>query len=90
MSAVVVDTDVISFRFKRDTRARLYRRFLVGRTAWISFMTLAELNAWPLLHRWGSARREELSHFLRQYIVYHSDDALARLWAEVIAQARRQ
>lgn len=41
---VVVDTDVVSFLFKRDTRAELYRRHLEGRRPLISAQTLAELH----------------------------------------------
>ncbi len=40
---LVVDTDVISFLFKRDTRAKLYEPHLSGRQLVISFMTVAEL-----------------------------------------------
>jgi hypothetical protein len=41
MAIVVVDTDVVSFRFKKDTRARLYKRHLLGQQPLIAFMTLA-------------------------------------------------
>ena len=44
--AVVVDTDVVSFLYKRDTRAALYRPHLDGQLPIISFMTLAELMKW--------------------------------------------
>jgi hypothetical protein len=56
MPLVVVDTDVVSFRFKKDSRARLYKRHLIGQDPLIAFMTLAELNAWSLERRWGAAR----------------------------------
>ncbi len=46
----VVDTDVVSFLFKRDSRAELYRRHLTGALLTISFMTLAELERWTLEH----------------------------------------
>ena len=46
MSDVIVDTDVVSFLFKRDTRARLYRPHLPGQTLHLSFMTVA--RAGPL------------------------------------------
>lgn len=89
MALVVVDTDIVSFRFKRDTRARLYRRHLIGQAPVIASMTLAELHAWALERRWGAARREELSRHLLQYEVYHADDALCELWADVWVRARR-
>jgi hypothetical protein len=31
MAAVVVDNDIVSFQFKRDTRAGLYQRHLAGK-----------------------------------------------------------
>jgi predicted nucleic acid-binding protein len=42
--AVVVDTDVISFLYKGDTRGALYKPHLDGQFMFISFMTLAELR----------------------------------------------
>jgi hypothetical protein len=46
--AVVVDTDVVSYLFKSDTRADLYRPHLDGHLPIISFMSLAELERWTL------------------------------------------
>ncbi len=40
----VVDTDVVSSFFKRDTRATLYRPHLADRLLLLSFMTVAELE----------------------------------------------
>ena len=79
MSLVVVDTDVVSFRFKKDTRARHYRRHLVGHVPVIAFMTLAQLHAWALERRWGPGRRAELARHLEQYEVYYADEAVCRL-----------
>lgn len=90
MPGVVVDTDVVSFLFKKDTRARLYHRHLIGEPLFLSFMTLAELRQWALLHRWGQASRDRLERHLRAYQVYFADDDLGRLWAEVADGARRR
>ena len=65
MPAVLLDTDVTSFLFKKDTRARLYQRHLVGRDRFISFMSLAELDQWAAGHKWGQARRAALERFLQ-------------------------
>jgi predicted nucleic acid-binding protein len=56
----VVDTDVVSFAFKDDTRAQAYRQHLAGGRIAISFMTATELDRWALERNWGSARRTEL------------------------------
>ena len=52
MTSVVVDTDVVSFLFKNDSRAQLYLPLLKNRKLLVSFMTEAELEQWILLARW--------------------------------------
>ena len=58
---LVVDTDVISYLFKQDTRADLYKPHLQGHLLLISPMTRAELEAWALEHSWGQTRRDARS-----------------------------
>jgi tRNA(fMet)-specific endonuclease VapC len=86
---VVVDTDVLSFQIKGDSRARRYDRFLTGQLWVISFMTLAELRWWTLQRRWGAARRRQLTEHLRQVHVYYADSDLCDWWARVTLQTRR-
>lgn len=57
MSAVVVDTDVVSFIFKNHPIGRLYEADLVGCTLLISFLTVAELDRWAIQSKWGPAPR---------------------------------
>ena len=52
MKPVVVDTDVVSFLFKNDSRAQSYLRHLYDRQWLISFMTEAELEQGALLSNW--------------------------------------
>ena len=87
--AVVVDTDVVSYLFKSDTRAALYRLHLDGQLPIISFQTLAELERWTLASGWGARRRQELLTYLRRYKIEHSSPGLCRRWAEVTNSARR-
>lgn len=88
MPAVVVDTDVVSFTFKRDPRALSFGPHLVGQTLVISFMSLAELRARPLIRKWGQASRDRLARHLGRYHVYFADDSLCQRWAEITSQAR--
>jgi hypothetical protein len=53
MNPLLIDTDVISFLFKRDTRAELYRPHLQNTLPLVSFMTIAELEQWALIRNWG-------------------------------------
>jgi tRNA(fMet)-specific endonuclease VapC len=85
-----VDTDVLSYRFKGDSRAELYAQHLTDRFWIISFMTLAELKWWTLNRRWGRARRSQLADHLRQFQVYFADSDLCDRWAEVMNIARRR
>jgi predicted nucleic acid-binding protein len=89
MARAVLDTDVVSYLFKRDTRARRYRRHLHGTEGILSFMTVAELEQWALRRRWGQRRREELAQLTERFPVHFADRLLCRLWAEVTNRARR-
>jgi tRNA(fMet)-specific endonuclease VapC len=53
MNAAIVDTDVVSMLFKGDSRALAYRSHVAGRLLGICFMTLAELDRWPLERDWA-------------------------------------
>jgi predicted nucleic acid-binding protein len=88
---VVVDTDVASFLFKRDSRADRYAPHLVERILVLSAQSRAELYAWPHDRNWGVARRQELEQFiLARFSVEYPDDRLCRLYGELVAAARQQ
>ncbi|MEO6593791.1 MAG: hypothetical protein ABIP94_03465 [Planctomycetota bacterium] len=48
MSSVLVDTNVFSFLFKRDSRRDLYAEHLRERRLHLCFATVAELQLWAL------------------------------------------
>lgn len=85
---VVADTDVLSFWFRGDTRAALYQPHLAGRVVACSFMTVAELERWALLHGWGAARRAQLAQFLHPFTTVHSNEDLCRWWAAAMTSAQ--
>jgi tRNA(fMet)-specific endonuclease VapC len=89
ISPLVVDTNIVSYLFKRDSRAALYQPHLDGRLLLISFMTLAEMDRWALERNWRPARRASLAAHLRNFTVYPFDRALCHQWAKVTHQARQ-
>lgn len=89
MDLVVVDTDVVSFLFKQDTRGLSYDALLAGKDMIISFMALAEMNFWAAQKQWGVVKRRNLKKHLKQFTVFHSDNELCEKWAEVVKNARR-
>ena len=88
MNRVVVDTNIVSYVFKRDTRAGVYTRHLEGRVLAISFMTLAELYRWAFERNWSPKNRELLASHLRNYVVIPFDNELCVTWARIVSDAK--
>ena len=75
MNAAIVDTDVVSSPHH-------------GRLLGISFMSLAELERWPLERAWGPWRKAELGRHLANYTFLPVNRELCRKWAEVSFAAK--
>src|SRR5437016_3712948 len=90
MPSVVVDTNVVSFCFKGDTRAAGYEPHLAGKLLVLSFMTVAELDLWALERRWGQARKQRMENYIRRFVIYPYNRVLCEKWAEVKRQTRRK
>ena len=88
-TGIVVDTDVVSFQFKADTRAAWYDQHLVGKLLVVSFMTIAELDQWAEQNNWGQARRQRLDQHLAKFVLHPFDRDLCRCWARIRDQVRR-
>lgn len=89
MNAVLVDTDVISYSFKRDPRARPFDAYLESRNVLYSFQTDAELRFWALERGWSAGRRRQLETFLEPYTLIGHDPDISGRWAAVMHEARR-
>jgi predicted nucleic acid-binding protein len=86
----VVDTDVLSYLFRGDTRIETFRPSPTGASLIISSMTVAELERWAVRRDWGMARREQMAEFLNQFTLILVNRALCHTWAEVSDRARRR
>ncbi len=90
MNAIVVlDTDVVSFLFKGDTRAEAYRPHLRGKILALSFMTVAELYQWAFVRNWGPERIARLEQQLARYVIVPYDRELCWQWARICAERQR-
>jgi len=89
MPAALLDTDVFSFFFKRDTRADFYEPALSGMQLCLSFQSVAELRLWALIRRWGDQRCGILEQAFTRYVVLPYDDALSHHWANLTSLRRR-
>ena len=81
--AIVVDTDIVSYVFKKDTRSGLYEPHLIQVPKFISFMTLAELRRWKFQSNWGRAKNEKFEELLSDFGVIYADEELCNLWAKI-------
>jgi len=86
LTAVVVDTSVVSYLLKEHSLAPLYREHLKNRFLAVSFMTLAELYRWPFERGWGQAKISALKSHLRDYVVLPYDDGMCWEWARVMSK----
>lgn len=86
---MLIDTNVVSYIYKGDTRAKAYEAHLTGHTLFVSFMTVAELYRWPFEKNWGEAKKQELTLFLKNFAVLPYDEGLAWNWAELVGKTCR-
>lgn len=86
MTLVLLDTNIVSYLFKGDTRATAYAPFLQGHRLAISFMTVTELFEWATTRKWGQTRLTKLEQTLATYVIVPVDVELCRQWGVIRAQ----
>ena len=83
---MLLDTNVVSYLFKGNTRAEAYAPLLEGHRLAISFMTVAELFEWAGVRKWGRNQLTRLEQTLATYLVISVDIELCRIWGTLRAQ----
>jgi tRNA(fMet)-specific endonuclease VapC len=86
MSMLLIDTNIVSFIHKKDSRAIQYDSILEGNQLAVSFVTVGELFEWATIRKWGTKRREQLELRLRSYLVIPVDIELCRVWGAIRAE----
>lgn len=86
MSTLLLDTNIVSFILKRDTRAAAYAPILHGSRLAISFMTAAELYQWAETREWGAPRIQRLEQAIASYLLIPPDLELCRAWGRLLAE----
>jgi len=85
MPTLLLDTDVVSFLLKGDSRAANYLPILTGNRLALSFMTVAELFQWAAVRKWGTRRVAALERTLATYLIVPADVETCRVWGTVRA-----
>jgi predicted nucleic acid-binding protein len=78
MRQLVVDTDVVSYIFKRHPSAPRYVQALRGNDPVISFMTLAEVRFGALQAVWGYRKKDLLERYLADFAVCYPDERIGQ------------
>jgi tRNA(fMet)-specific endonuclease VapC len=81
---MVVDTCVVSFFIKSDSRAKLYKPHVNNKVLYVSFQTLAELLRWPSIRGWGEAKTTEFHAELDKYAVIPFDRKICEHWSQIM------
>lgn len=90
MTALLVDTNIFSFLFKRDSRRDLYAEDLLGKRLCLAFVSVAELRLWTIERAWRPKLRDSLEQALRGYTILGFDSETAWRWAETASHQRQQ
>ncbi len=89
MNVILLDTNIVSFALKGDSRVNEYAPYLQGKRLAISFMTVAELYQWAFVRKWGPRRVKQLEQTLMTtYTVLAFDGVLCQKWGEIRAIRR--
>jgi predicted nucleic acid-binding protein len=87
---IVIDTDVFGADLVPGARlAAVYEPIIVGRPAFISFQTAAELRYGALRRTWGDARMRKLEARINEAEVVHSGPGLVLAYAQLRADCER-
>ncbi|HSH82153.1 MAG TPA: type II toxin-antitoxin system VapC family toxin, partial [Herpetosiphonaceae bacterium] len=80
---VLLDTNIVSYLFKRDSRAALYASHLLTKELAIAMMTVAELLQWAAIRKWGATRVQQLEAEFDKYTILPIDIAVCHAWATI-------
>jgi predicted nucleic acid-binding protein len=87
---VVVDTDVYGASLVPGSKlAERYEPLIVGRPAFISFQTVAELRYGASLRGWGSARMRKLDAKISNAEVVHTGPSLIEVYVGLRVDCKR-
>lgn len=90
MEHILIDTNVLSYILKKDTRSAYYLPYLSSdKVLAVSFQTIAELYRWAEKYSWGKTKLNKLESLLKKFVVVPYDNKLAHIWAKVVNERER-
>jgi tRNA(fMet)-specific endonuclease VapC len=89
MDSVLLDTDVFSLFFRRDSRSVQYDNDVRGKVRCLSFASVAELRFGALAGGWKEQRIQQLEAAIDRTVILPGDNETTRQWAIVRAARQR-
>lgn len=86
--AILVDTDVVSYLLRGDTRAERFQQLLNDRRLTVSFQTVAELYRGAFQNDWGEVRMTRMLRWLAGVTIAPYAPPMAIAWARIMADSR--
>lgn len=83
MPKIIIDTDVFSFIFRNDKKARFFLSYMDGVNIWLSFASVGEIYFGAYKANWGSRMMTNLQDELGKYTILPSNDAICVLYGKV-------
>jgi tRNA(fMet)-specific endonuclease VapC len=88
MDPLVLDTNIVSFRLRADTRAELYEPHCHGKILCISFMSLAEMYEGAERKKWSAMRLATFEDDIRKYLIVPYSVQTCRVWGRLRAERK--
>lgn len=84
---IVLDTNIISYQFRNDSRYAVYKAHIEGKICCVSFQTRAEIERWIVARAWGLKKQQTFCEFYSQFIEIPHSLELSKQWAIASNQA---
>jgi tRNA(fMet)-specific endonuclease VapC len=89
MDSVLLDTDVFSLFFRRDSRSLQYDGNVQGEIRCLSFASVAELRFGAIAGGWKEPRIRQLEAAIDRTVILPGDNETTQHWARVRAARQR-
>jgi predicted nucleic acid-binding protein len=86
---LILDTNIVSYLMKGGPLANVYAPHVQGKLHAIAFVTVGEMYFGAEKKNWGEKKRKELETMLRNFIVIPYDHEIARCYARLLAERKR-
>lgn len=80
---ILLDTVMISYFIKSDTRSDFYHKYVSSGTKCLSFISIAELYYWAYSKNWGTKRINDLEAKIRECVILPYDYQICTAWAKI-------